>query len=116
MVQKRKTRYFQIGNYYRKGAKECPDCPNAAKRIPKHEHFHCLVCHKNIKRPDKSSRIVTALKTHYKRHPTDHDLNKPPRKFRPSAFHELFDKDKAIVTAGNLIESFFNFEINLKFL
>lgn len=104
----RKTDYGYFDwEYFYVREDECEDCPKAGKRFDS-AHFHCRVCHHNVKVPRRDC-FSFALKKHYINNPAKapvrgkqtiaHDLHNPPRPVG-TEFSSLTTSEKTLVLEG----------------
>ena len=100
--------YFSVEDYYLGTNKLCTSCE---QQRPEYDHFHCLVCHSNLKTPVNFRNMNNRLKRHYSRfsiakkfngkyYPA-HSLQNPPRS-AATAFKDLTSEDKTLVREGIL--------------
>lgn len=108
---------FASQNFYLDQFELCTNCPSTKLR-PNHPHHHCLICHLNIKSPNRKFDINFNLKSHFVRSFQSeknlgffplHDLSNPPRIVSPSSFAELSPAEKTIVREGKVTFYFLHF-------
>ena len=102
--------YFDWECYFLRGEEVCEDCPKADSR-PDNDHFHCRVCHINMKVPSQKNTNYK-LKEHYLNNVAKdpvrgkvtipHDLNNPPRPIGTD-FASLTSNEKTLVREGTQI-------------
>lgn len=100
---------FDHRQFFLDSLEECKSCKLPR---PAHTHYHCMICHSNIKEPKSRNNINNCLKNHFIRkglneYPVVHDLTRPSRPVKPvNAFQDLTVEDKCLVREGNFVNYF----------
>ena len=100
-LRKANEGYFDWEYFYLPMEEDCLNCPVDTR--PKHPHFHCRICHLNLKYQTKQNKISYQLKKHYKNNSTNgHDLSNPPRQVGAD-FDSLTSNEKTLVREGVIL-------------
>ncbi len=98
--------YFSVEDYFLSTEEHCTGCQ---EQRPEYDHFHCRVCHSNLKTPVNFKNMNNRLKRHYNRfsiakkykgkyYPA-HSLRNPSRS-TATVFKDLSSEEKTLVREG----------------